>query len=128
NRTLFTGISIFPPASVWTFNADGIIKKRTYFDPAKWEQQEPLSAHEYCAQLSESFERICPKYLLSTEPVALSLTGGLDSRMVLASAGAAPGTLPCYTFGGPYRECADLRIAKRLAAIAQQPHTTLSIR
>src|SRR5690606_35029647 len=59
---------------------------------------------------------------------ALYLTGGLDSRMVLASAGAAPGTLPCYTFGGPYRECADLRIAKRLAAIAQQPHTTLSIR
>jgi len=58
----------------------------------------------------------------------MSLTGGLDSRMLLAWAGAEPGSLPCYTFGGPYRDCADVRIARHLAALAGQPHTTLPIR
>ena len=57
----------------------------------------------------------------------MSLTGGLDSRMLLACAGAPPGSLPCYTFGGPYRDCHDLRIARRLAAVAGQPHTTIPI-
>ena len=49
----------------------------------------------------------------------MSLTGGLDSRMILAWAQAAPGSLPCYTFGGPYRDCADVRIARQLATICR---------
>jgi asparagine synthase (glutamine-hydrolysing) len=58
---------------------------------------------------------------------ALSLTGGLDSRMVLAWARPKPGSLPFYTFGGPYRDCADVKIAKRIAAICEQPHTTIRV-
>ena len=29
-----------------------------------------------------------------------------------------PESLPCYTFGGPYRDCADVRIARQLAAVS----------
>jgi asparagine synthase (glutamine-hydrolysing) len=57
----------------------------------------------------------------------MSLTGGLDSRMILAWAQAAPGSLPCYTFAGPYRDCADVRIARELAEICHQPHTTIRV-
>ena len=34
----------------------------------------------------------------------MSLTGGLDGRMILAWANLSPGILPCYTFGGTYRD------------------------
>jgi asparagine synthase (glutamine-hydrolysing) len=127
NRTLFEGISLLPPASVWTYSNTGKIEKQRYFDPRHWEQQEPLSAEEYSVRLCELFSRNCSKYFMGSAPVALSLTGGLDSRMILAWARASPGTLPCYTFGGPYRDCADVRIAKRLANICKQPHTTIRI-
>ena len=127
NRTLFTGISVLPPASAWSFKRDGSLEKRRYFEPSTWEHQEPLAPSEYTAELTETFGRIIPKYLQGAPPAAMSLTGGLDSRMVLAWAKAAPQSLPCYTFGGPYRDCADVKIARRLASICHQPHTTLHI-
>jgi len=127
NRTLFKGISLLPLGSLWTFQRDGRIDRRRYFSPATWEQQEPLGAAEYGVRLREVFGRIVPRYLRSSEQVAMSLTGGLDSRAVLAWARAAPGSLPCYTFGGPYRDCVDVRIARRLAKICGQPHTTIRL-
>jgi asparagine synthase (glutamine-hydrolysing) len=59
--------------------------------------------------------------------MAMSLTGGLDGRIIMALARAAPGSLPCYTFGGTYRDCADVRIARRVAALCSQPHRTISV-
>jgi asparagine synthase (glutamine-hydrolysing) len=127
NRSLFSDVYLLPPASRWTFHRDGTIRKQRYFDPSTWEQQEPLDTLDYTSQLSEVFSRILPKYLRGPLPAAMSLTGGLDSRMILAWAQAGANTLPCYTFGGPYRDCADVRIARRLAKICEQPHTTLQI-
>lgn len=128
NRTLFPDISLLPGASQWTFHRDGRIDKRRYFDPASsWEQQEPLTAADYTERLVDVFGRIAPRYQQGSEPIAMSLTGGLDSRMLLAWMKAVPGSLPCYTFGGPYRDCADLRIARKLAKICQQPHRVIPI-
>lgn len=127
-RSLFKGIALLPGASQWTFHRDGRIDRQRYFNPDTWEQQEPLDARSYAQQLEAVFSRVAPRYLRGPSPVAMSLTGGLDSRMVLAWAGAPPGSLPCYTFGGPYRDCHDLRIARRLAAVAGQAHTTIPIR
>src|SRR5262249_42018972 len=59
--------------------------------------------------------------------IAMSLTGGLDGRMIMAWANAAPGSLPCYTFGGEYRDCADVRIARRIASLCGQEHRTLAV-
>lgn len=127
NRTLFRDIHILPPGSAWTFRSDGTIDKRRYFDGSAWEQQEPLSPKLYSEQLRDVFSRVLPRYFRGPEPIGLSLTGGLDSRMILAWAGATPGTLPCYTFGGPYRDCADVTIAHKLAQVTQQAHTVLPI-
>ena len=125
NRTLFQGVSLLPPGSLWTFHRNGRVAKERYFDSKTWEEQEPLSPEDYLTSLQEIFGRVAPRYLRGS--VGMSLTGGLDSRMLLAWGGAEPGSLPCYTFGGPYRDCADVRLARRLAALAGQPHTTLQI-
>jgi asparagine synthase (glutamine-hydrolysing) len=127
NRSLFRDIRHLPQGSRWTFHRDGRIEKERYFHPETWEGQDPLDLESYSRQLEEVFARVAPRYLRGTEPVAMSLTGGLDSRMLLAWANAAPGTLPCYTFGGPYRDCADVKIARRLAAITGQTHTTIPV-
>lgn len=127
HRSLFTGISLLPPASCWTFHRDGRVEKKTYFDPAVWEQQPRLDAAAYREQLEAVFSRVAKRYLQGPQPLAMSLTGGLDSRLLLAWAKAAPGSLPCYTFGGPYRDCADVRIARRLAEISGQSHATIRI-
>src|SRR4029450_13849812 len=45
----------------------------------------------------------------------------------LAWAPRLPGTLPCYTWGGEYRECADVKIARRTAKLCLQPHNTILV-
>ncbi len=127
NRSLFTGIELLPPGSAWRFHRDGRIERARYFDAATWENQTPLSAADYHASLHETFARAATRCLGGSAPVAMSLTGGLDSRAVIAWAGSAPGSLPCYTFGGPFRDCADVLIARRLAGICRHPHTTIRI-
>jgi asparagine synthase (glutamine-hydrolysing) len=47
--------------------------------------------------------------------------------MILAWAPRPPGTLPCYTWGGKYRDCADVKIARRTAKLCHQPHKTIPV-
>lgn len=127
NRTLFRGVALLPPGSAWTFHQGQPIRKQTYFQKTEWESLPQLSAEDYYQQLKETFTRILPRYFNGKQPVALSLTGGLDSRMILAAAPNAPGTLPCFTFGGTYRDCEDVKISRQVARLCQQPHSTIIV-
>jgi asparagine synthase (glutamine-hydrolysing) len=55
------------------------------------------------------------------------LTGGLDTRMIMAWHKAAPNSLPSYTFGGPFRDCQDVVIARRVAGVCNQPHQVIPV-
>jgi asparagine synthase (glutamine-hydrolysing) len=127
NRTLFSGLGLLPPGSAWTFGRDARVRKQTYFNTADWAEQAPLLAADYYERLKETWRRILPRYLRGKDKVAMSLTGGVDSRMILAWAGRPAGTLPCYTFGGRYRECADVKIAREVAQICGQPHQVIPV-
>ena len=127
NRTLFRGVSLLPPGSAWGFSADGTAKKQSYFNRFAWESQPALSATEFSEQLQQTFPRVLKHYTNGSEPVAMSLTGGLDGRMIMAWARSNQGGLPCYTFNGSYRDCADVRIARKVAAACGQTHQTISI-
>ncbi|HAP42432.1 MAG TPA: hypothetical protein DCQ94_22170 [Nitrospira sp.] len=127
NRTLFSKIALLPGGSHWTFAGQHDIKKDRYFSPESWERQPVLSGAEYYQELKETFARILPRYLLGRNRVAMSLTGGLDGRMIMAYAKAAPGALPCYSFGGLYRDCCDVRIARQVAKLSRQSHQTIPV-
>jgi asparagine synthase (glutamine-hydrolysing) len=127
NRTLFSGVSLLPGGSVWSFSNSLGNKKRTYFEPRRWEEQSPLSESDYYEQLKATWLRVLPKYFPEDESAGLSLTGGVDSRMILAWAPRPAGGLPCYTFSGRYRDCNDVKLARRLAQLAQQPYQTIPI-
>ncbi len=126
NRTLFEGIHILPPASAWTFRA-GSVERKTYFDPREWEQQEPLDPEDYHERLREIFSRNLPRYLNGKERIGVSLTGGLDTRMVMAWQTFPAGSLPCYTYGGTDRECRDVVVAREVAVKCQQPHKVVCL-
>jgi asparagine synthase (glutamine-hydrolysing) len=125
DRTLFEGIHVLPPASAWTFRGGSIERRGTYFQPREWEEQEPLEPETYYRELREVFSRNLPRYFNGKQPVAMSLTGGLDTRAIIAWHKPSPGSLPCYTFGGTYRECRDVLVARQVARACGQPHQVI---
>lgn len=127
NRTLFDGIHVLPCAARWTFEGGSIEQRGTYFHPREWEDQEPLAPEPYYREIREVFSRNMPRYFSSPEPVGLSLTGGLDTRMILAWQKPLPGSLPCYTFGGMVRDCQDVVVARKVARACDLSHTVIPV-
>lgn len=127
NRSLFSGVRLLPAGSAWAFSRNEAVRKTSYFERGVWENQPALSVPEYYERVKGTFTRVVPRYFRGQQPVALSLTGGLDSRMILAAAMPSPGSLPCYTFGGMYRDCADVRLARRAVHICQQSHRVIPL-
>jgi asparagine synthase (glutamine-hydrolysing) len=127
NRTLFQGIHVLPPASTWTFRAGSVESKKTYFEPQEWENQEPLDPESYHQNLRTVFSQNLPRYLNGRERIGVSLTGGLDTRTVMAWQRFPSGSLPCYTYGEAGRDCRDVVVARQVARECQQSHQVISI-
>jgi asparagine synthase (glutamine-hydrolysing) len=125
NRSLFSGIHVLPPGAAWIFRTGGLERKSTYFDPQEWEQEEALEPEEYYRRLREVFVRNLPRYFNGKESAGVSLTGGLDTRIIMAWHKAEPNSLPCYTFGSMYRDNQDVKLARRVAKICRQPHQVI---
>src|SRR5579864_4779292 len=97
NESLFKGVTLLPGASSWVFD-DGVIpQKRTYFDFAAWEEQPALAPGEFYEKFDETVSRVFPSYMGGPSRVALSLSSGLDRRLILAADGDGRRPLPCYT-------------------------------
>jgi asparagine synthase (glutamine-hydrolysing) len=126
NRTLFRGIYVLPPGSAWTFQDGTLHKKKAYFEPKEWEQQPRLEPGPYYVALRDAFVRNLPRYFNGQERVGVSLTGGLDTRIIMAWHKAAPGSIPCYTFGSMYRDSQDVILARKVAKICGQPHQVIT--
>lgn len=127
NRTLFRGIRLLPPGSAWRFRNAQLEEEGSYFSPADWEQQEALDQESYYREIRDTVAGAFPAYVTGEGRTAVALTGGLDTRVVMAWGGAKPNTLPCYTFGGSIRESRDVRIAREVARICHQPHQVLQV-
>src|SRR5438093_5368282 len=84
NRTLFKGTHVLPPAAAWVFREGSVERKGTYFQPREWEDQSRLEPAAYYQELREVFSRNLPRYFDGRERIGMSLTGGLDSRMIMA--------------------------------------------
>jgi len=126
NRTLFKGLQLLPPGSAWSFRGGALEAKRAYFESREWEEQEPLDAESYYSELRQVFTNRLPRYFSGPEGIGVSLTGGLDTRIIMAWRKAAAGSLPCYTFGSMYRENQDVHLAKRVAGICGQSHEVIT--
>jgi asparagine synthase (glutamine-hydrolysing) len=125
NRTYFPKINLLPACSAWTFH-EGHISKQSYMDMAELENQPGSQLEKFTEELATTFGRVLPRYFAGGL-IGMGLTGGLDTRSIMACRNAPPGQLPCYTFGGTYRDIFDMRIAPKVAAVCRQPHTALRL-
>jgi asparagine synthase (glutamine-hydrolysing) len=126
-RTLFRGVDLLPGGSVWSFEK-GTCHRRKYFSPETWESQPTLSAESFEAKFQETFTRIMPRYLESDSKIGISLTAGVDSRMIMACLPPVGEQPICYTFSGEKRDTLDARLAARVAASCGLEHQVLRIR
>src|SRR6266850_281577 len=127
NRTLFSGIHVLPCAATWTFLNGFAKEKKTYFEPREWEDQPHLESEQYYKEIREVFSRNLPRYFKTREQIGMSLTGGVDTRMIMAWQKSPPGSLPCYTFGGMFRDCQDVLLARQVARVCGQSHEVISV-
>lgn len=128
DRTLFEGVNVLPAGSAWVVrSATHQVTKQRYFDPQEWEQQPRLTEKEFYPRLKSTLSRVVPRYLGRSPSVAISLTGGLDTRVIAAFAGEAATGLHSYTFGGMYRDCYDVKIAAEVARACGFQHEVLRL-
>lgn len=130
-HTLFKGIECLPPSAVWTLQPQARVQRLSYFNASAWEQQALLAPQDFDEKLRDVMSRLMPRYFQGpnhdAQRVGMSLTGGLDGRMVLAWSRQAEGSMPCYTFGGTLRDCADVRLARQIAKARGQSHQTIEV-
>ncbi|MEO7863196.1 MAG: asparagine synthase-related protein [Nitrospirales bacterium] len=127
NRTLFEGVHVLPGAAKWVIRDGSVEQKGTYFHPREWEEQEILEPEKYYQEIREVFTRNLPRYFQSQERIGMSLTGGLDTRMIMAWQKPLSGSLPCYTFSGTYRDCQDVIVAEKVARACGQAHEVIQV-
>jgi asparagine synthase (glutamine-hydrolysing) len=128
NRSLFSGVLTVPAATIKIFYNGALTRNYSYFRADEWESQEALSPQDYQAQLLENFPRAVRRCMATDQSLAISLTGGFDTRMIMAW--IPPEQLrriPCYTFGGMYRECFDVQIARKVAQLADCHYQVLEL-
>lgn len=125
-RTLFQGISLMPGGVFWSWVDKMGPTKDVYFKPSDWENLAELEESEFYASLKETVRKVIPRYFRETGRVGMSLTGGLDSRMMMACLNPTPGTVACYTFGGQ-KDMLDITIARKVAEVCGQTHTTIRL-
>lgn len=124
--TLFRGIRVMEPGSVWTFEGRHVVSRRRYFDVRNWREMPGLTAEQYREELPGACRDAVSLHLQFDARVGISVTGGLDTRMILA---CLPATVSatCYTFAGPDGETLDVRIGRRVANVCGLEHHTLRI-
>jgi asparagine synthase (glutamine-hydrolysing) len=127
NRTLFRGIQVLPAGSAWGLSKGNAPNKRSYFEAKQWEELPTADPETYYQELKGVFEKTLPRYFSAARRVGMSLTGGLDTRMIMAWHKGAPGSMPCFSFGGPYRDCQDVLVGRAVARQCGQEHSVIPV-
>ncbi|PYR11696.1 MAG: hypothetical protein DMF99_07475 [Acidobacteria bacterium] len=112
HRTCFHGIFSVPPGAMAIVTRDGaVLREHWTFDPGRSVRYRSFA--EYVEAFRELFERSVKRRLRSTHPIAVSVSGGVDSSAifcqaaVLARRGAVSAPLQGITMTFPEGSSAD---------------------
>lgn len=127
NLTWFQGVELLPPATVLTYD---LTRRRITTERYwSWADIQPLDGQvdrmalreELARRFIDAVERRCPP----GQRVGLMLSGGLDSRAILAAMPDRAGPIQTLTFGKV--NCDDIRFAKRAARKKGAEHTVVHL-
>jgi asparagine synthase (glutamine-hydrolysing) len=126
-RTLFSNVSQLPAGSCWSFAGTAKVSRHQYFNPSTWTEQPLLEPETFYEALRSTVSKVLPAYFRASAPVGLSLTGGLDTRIVMAGMPSDGGEMRSYTYGGAYRDCFDVGVAREVATACGRPHQVIPL-
>ena len=127
NRTWFEGIELVPPASVISFDLrKSHVQNKEYWCWGNIKSIEgPVDEVELVSELSRLFKQSVRKRVKSNEKIGVTLSGGLDSRAILAAVPEYYQSLHLVTFGKEGSD--DVEIARKVAKIKGAEHHIFEI-
>jgi asparagine synthase (glutamine-hydrolysing) len=114
DRTWFEGIKALSPASILEFK-QGSISRRSYWSLKLAEKERGFSQKDALERAHFLVKQAVSRQIKDDAPKMLSLSGGLDSRTILAAAAQLGHPIPTFTFGLP--GCSDGELARRVAEV-----------
>ena len=118
-RTLLEDVRTLPPAGVMTFQ-HGRARVARYWE-LRYQDAAPRSPRHYAEDLAETLRGAVRRNLRSAKRAGLLLSGGLDSRAIIA---CSPVSLAAVTIADA--ENTEVEVARRLAAARDLPFTFVS--
>ncbi len=123
DRTFFTNVSTFPYASTFTFDVDAMtLSVDRYWDFDRIEPRPGVSFDAAADELAHLFARAVREQCDSDHRLGVMLSGGMDSRMILAVAARHHPQLQAFTFSLPGGR--DLSYASELCRLCKVQHHT----
>ena len=121
-RTWMEGVELVPSGSVlsWDARNSTVEVQRYWWWDRIGRREAHLDPNSLADELADLFREAVRRRYAPGERAGVLLSGGLDSRALLAAASEIGPGLPTLTFGRP--NSADLRIAERVASVAESPH------
>ncbi len=113
DKTFFKGIKLLPPASIMRCNKDRVFVEK-YQDFCFNEKYEEHPEEYYVDRLSKLILKAIDRRMRGKHKIGVLLSGGLDSRIIVASIDKKYYPIHTYTFGESLN-CDDVRIAKIIA-------------
>jgi asparagine synthase (glutamine-hydrolysing) len=125
--SLYRGVQILPPAAQWTITDGRVTEKTVYFLSDGPSLRPHADLQRFRSSLQSTMSEIVPQHAAGAESLGISLTAGLDTRMVMTWLGSRTRGASCYTYSGEESDPLDARIAARVAAACGLPHTSLRL-
>jgi asparagine synthase (glutamine-hydrolysing) len=126
DRTLFRGIRSLPAGSLSVYE-NGRRREQRYIRYADLERLEPMSPGDFDAAFDEAFQATIREQFQAPSKIGLSLTGGVDSRLILAYKPELASETISYTFSGPDGDIRDVRVAAAVASACGLSHETIRL-
>lgn len=117
--TLLHGVELLPPATVLQTDPEGRLHERRWW-VMRHDGLAGRSLQETADSLAAPLRRAVQRIEAATPKSVITLSGGLDSRIILDLC-RRPEAVPSFTWGLP--GCRDIVCATKFAGLVQSPHT-----
>lgn len=125
-ETLAAGVELLPPGSVLIYRwRDRSVRLDRYAELADSFQPGPADRKSYLENVTSAFSTAMERAVVGSHRYGLSLSGGLDTRVILSALDRLEQRVSTFTLGG--RGCADEVIAATLARIAGSTHRFVAL-
>lgn len=124
NRSWLSQVQLVPPSGVLTYElSSGTAEIQRYWSWRKIKTQQ-VSYDEAVGRIGELLQESVNRRVGGGR-LGVPLSGGLDSRAMLAGIAEQRADVPTFTFGSP--GCLDIRLAKRVSGVHRAVHNVFHI-